>query len=99
MKPEDVRVMSQFMGGGFGSGLRPQFEVVLAVLGALALKRSVRVVLMRPQMYGLGYRPAMIQRIELGASAEGTLEALTHEDVTLTSPYVVFFRTETSTSS
>src|SRR5215831_1468836 len=53
MKPEDVRVMSQFMGGGFGSGLRPQFEVVLAVLAALALKRSVRVVLTRPQMYGL----------------------------------------------
>ncbi|TMJ69090.1 MAG: xanthine dehydrogenase family protein molybdopterin-binding subunit, partial [Alphaproteobacteria bacterium] len=31
MKPEDVRVMSPFMGGGFGSGLRPQFQVVLAV--------------------------------------------------------------------
>jgi xanthine dehydrogenase YagR molybdenum-binding subunit len=37
MKPEDVRVMSPFMGGGFGSGLRPQFEVVLAVLAARAL--------------------------------------------------------------
>src|SRR5262249_22914244 len=73
MKPEDVRVMSPFMGGGFGSGLRPQFEVVLAMLAALALQRSVRVVLTRPQMYGLGYRPAMIQRIELGASADGTL--------------------------
>ena len=60
MKPEDVRVMSPFMGGGFGSGLRPQFEVVLAVLAALALQRSVRVVLTRPQMYVLGYRPAMI---------------------------------------
>jgi xanthine dehydrogenase YagR molybdenum-binding subunit len=36
MKPEDVRVMSPFMGGGFGSGLRPQFEVVLAVIAALA---------------------------------------------------------------
>ena len=63
MKPEDVRVMSPFMGGGFGSGLRPQFEVVLAVLAARALQRSVRVVLTRPQMYALGYRPAMIQRI------------------------------------
>src|SRR5882762_7379335 len=44
MKPEDVRVMSPFMGGGFGSGLRPQFEVVLAMLAARALQRSVRVV-------------------------------------------------------
>ena len=49
--------MSPFMGGGFGSGLRPQFEVVLAVLAARALQRSVRVVLTRPQMYALGYRP------------------------------------------
>ena len=38
LKPEDVRVMSPFMGGGFGSGLRPQFQVVLAVLAARALR-------------------------------------------------------------
>src|SRR6516165_6796715 len=98
MKPQDVRVMSPFMGGGFGSGLRPQFEVVLAVLAARALQRSVRVVLTRPQMYGLGYRPAMIQRIELGASADGTLEAITHEAITVTSQYEDFFRQETGWS-
>src|SRR5499426_4190991 len=98
MKPEEVRVMNPFMGGGFGSGLRPQFEVVLAVLAALALKRSVRVVLTRPQMYGLGYRPAMIQRIELGASADGTLEAITHDAITVTSQYEDFFRQETGWS-
>jgi xanthine dehydrogenase YagR molybdenum-binding subunit len=98
MKPEDVRVMSPFMGGGFGSGLRPQFEVVLAVLAALALKRSVRVVLTRPQMYGLGYRPAMIQRIELGASADGTLDAIMHDAITVTSQYEDFFRQETGWS-
>src|SRR5262249_23757354 len=68
MKPKDVRVMSPYVGGAFGSGLRPQFEEVLAVLAARALKRSVRVVLTRPQMYALGYRPAMIQRIALGAN-------------------------------
>src|SRR6185436_3209751 len=45
MKPEDMRVMSPYMGGGFGSGLRPQFQVVLAMLAARALQRSVRVVL------------------------------------------------------
>jgi xanthine dehydrogenase YagR molybdenum-binding subunit len=98
MKPEDVRVMSPFMGGGFGSGLRPQFEAVLAVLAALALQRSVRVVLTRPQMYGLGYRPAMIQRIELGASADGTLDAITHDAITVTSQYEDFFRQETGWS-
>jgi len=55
LKPENVRVMSPFVGGAFGSGLRPQYQVVLAVLAALALKRSVRVVLTRQQMYSLGY--------------------------------------------
>jgi xanthine dehydrogenase YagR molybdenum-binding subunit len=99
MKPEDVRVMSPFMGGGFGSGLRPQFEAVLAVLAALALHRSVRVVLTRPQMYGLGYRPAMIQRIELGASADGTLDAITHDAITVTACFTNAPMQNTSTSS
>lgn len=98
MKPDDVRVMSPFMGGGFGSGLRPQFQVVLAVLAARALERSVRLVLTRQQMYGLGYRPAMIQRIELGAKADGTLDAITHEAITVTSQYEDFYRQETGWS-
>jgi xanthine dehydrogenase YagR molybdenum-binding subunit len=98
MKPDDVRVMSPFMGGGFGSGLRPQFQVALAVLGARALERSVRVVLTRQQMYGLGYRPAMIQRIALGAKADGTLDAMTHEAITVTSQYENFYRQETGWS-
>jgi xanthine dehydrogenase YagR molybdenum-binding subunit len=98
MKPEDVRVVSLFMGGGFGSGLRPQFQVVLAALAARALRRSVRVVLTRPQLYVLGYRPAMIQTIAIGASREGTLHAITHEAVTVTSQYEDYFRQETGWS-
>jgi xanthine dehydrogenase YagR molybdenum-binding subunit len=98
MKPQDVRVMSPFVGGGFGSGLRPQFEVVLAVLAARALQRSIRVVLTRPQMYALGYRPAMIQRIALGANTGGTLAAITHDAVTVTSRYEEYFRQETGWS-
>jgi xanthine dehydrogenase YagR molybdenum-binding subunit len=98
MKPDDVRVMSPFMGGGFGSGLRPQYQVVLAVLAARALERSVRLVLTRQQMYVLGYRPAMIQRIELGAKAGGTLDAITHEAITVTSQYEDFHRQETAWS-
>jgi xanthine dehydrogenase YagR molybdenum-binding subunit len=98
MKPDEARVMSPFMGGGFGSGLRPQYQVVLAVLAARALERSVRLVLTRQQMYGLGYRPAMIQRIELGAKAGGTLDAITHEAITVTSKYEDFYRQETAWS-
>jgi xanthine dehydrogenase YagR molybdenum-binding subunit len=98
LRPEDVRIMSPYMGGGFGSGLRPQYEVVVAVLAALALKRSVRVVLTRQQMYALGYRPAMIQRIELGTSSAGTLDAIAHEAITVTSQYEDFYRQETGWS-
>src|SRR5271166_276465 len=90
--------MSPFMGGGFGSGLRPQYQVVLAALAARALQRSVRLVLTRQQMYGLGYRPAMIQQIALGANADGTLNAITHEAVTVTSQYEDFHRRETAWS-
>jgi xanthine dehydrogenase YagR molybdenum-binding subunit len=98
MKPEDVRVMSAFVGGAFGSGLRPQYQVVLAVLAARALQRSVRVVLTRQQMYGLGYRPAMIQRIRLGAKADGKLDAITHHAITVTSQFEDFHRHETTWS-
>ena len=98
LEPHKVRVMSPYMGGGFGSGLRPQYQVILAALAALALQRSVRVVLTRHQMYGLGYRPAMIQRIELGAKMDGTLDAITHEAITVTSQYEDFHRQETGWS-
>jgi xanthine dehydrogenase YagR molybdenum-binding subunit len=98
LESDDVRVMSPFVGGGFGSGLRPQFQVVLAALAARALKRSVRLVLTRQQMYVLGYRPAMIQQIELGANVGGTLDAITHEAITVTSQYEDFHRQETGWS-
>jgi xanthine dehydrogenase YagR molybdenum-binding subunit len=98
LKPEELRVMSAFVGGAFGVALRPQFQAVLAVLAARALGRSVRVVLTRQQMYVLGHRPAMIQRIAMGAKADGTLEAITHDAVTLTSQYEDYFRQETGWS-
>jgi xanthine dehydrogenase YagR molybdenum-binding subunit len=98
MNPQDVRVVSPFVGGAFGVGLRPQFEAVLAVLAARALRRSVRVVLTRPQMYALGYRPAMIQRIALGANTGATLDAITHDAVTVTSQYEDYYRQETGWS-
>ncbi|HEX4552885.1 MAG TPA: xanthine dehydrogenase family protein molybdopterin-binding subunit, partial [Xanthobacteraceae bacterium] len=98
MATDQVRVISPFVGGAFGSGLRPQFQVVLAALAARALKRSVRLVLTRQQMYGLCYRPAMIQRIALGTTASGTLDAIMHDALTVTSQYEDFHRQETGWS-
>ena len=93
-KPDEVRVMSPYVGGAFGSGLRPQYQVVLAMLGALALQRSVRLVLTRRQMYGLGHRPATIERLALGAKADGKLDSVTHEAIAVTSQFEEFSRND-----
>src|SRR3982075_2635587 len=98
MNSDDLRVMSPFVGGAFGSGLRPQYQAVLAVLGALSLERSVRLVLTRQQMYGLCYRPATIERLALGAKAGGTLDAITHEAIAVTSQFEEFSRNDTAWS-
>jgi xanthine dehydrogenase YagR molybdenum-binding subunit len=98
MKADDVQVISPYVGGAFGSGLRPQYEVVLAVLGARALRRSVRLVLTRQQMYTLGYRPESIERVALGAKADGSLDAITHDAIAMTSQYEDFARNDTGWS-
>ena len=94
-QPDEIRVISPYVGGAFGSGLRPQYQVVLAALGALALQRSVRVVLTRRQMYGLGYRPMTIEHVALGARPDGTLEAVAHEAIAVTSRFEDFSRNDT----
>jgi xanthine dehydrogenase YagR molybdenum-binding subunit len=99
LHPDNVRVLSPFVGGAFGSGLRPQYEVVLAVQGALQLKCSIRLVLTREQIYGLGYRPATIERVALGAKTDGTLDAITHEAIAMTSQYEDYSRNDTSWSA
>src|SRR4030095_1325220 len=82
-----IRVLSPFVGGAFGLGLRPQYQVFLAALAAHALKRSVRVVLTRQQMFGLVYRPVTWQRVQLGAAPDGSLSALLHDAVGATSRF------------
>jgi xanthine dehydrogenase YagR molybdenum-binding subunit len=83
----NIRVLSPFVGGAFGLGLRPQYQVFLAVLAAHVLKRSVRVSLTRQQMFGLGYRPDTWQRVALGAAPDGRLQGLIHEAVQNTSRF------------
>jgi xanthine dehydrogenase YagR molybdenum-binding subunit len=93
-----LRVISRYVGGAFGSGLRPQYQVFLAVLAARELKRSVRVSLTRQQMFSFGHRPATIQRVALGASRDGKLDALIHEAVAETSEFEDFSETVTTWS-
>lgn len=85
-----IRVISPFVGGAFGSGLRPQYQLVLAAMAALKLQRSVRVTLKRQQMFTFGYRPRTIQRLRLGADTEGRLQALSHQAIGQTSRFEDF---------
>ncbi|MBC5765132.1 xanthine dehydrogenase family protein molybdopterin-binding subunit [Ramlibacter albus] len=80
-----ITLLNTFVGGAFGSGLRPQYNVLLAIVGALHLRRNVRVVLSRQQMFTFGHRPEIWQRMRLGADRDGKLTALIHEAVGETS--------------
>ncbi len=83
----NVRVVTPYVGGGFGSGLRPQYQLFLAMLAAIDLHRSVRVVMTRDQMFTFTHRPETIQRITLGATSDGTLQALKHDAIAETSRF------------
>lgn len=83
----DVRVISPYVGGAYGSGLRPQYQLLLAVLAARELKRPVRVTLTRQQMFTIGYRPSTWQRVALSAGDDGKLASIMHDAVGNTSRY------------
>ncbi|MYS74373.1 molybdopterin-dependent oxidoreductase, partial [Streptomyces sp. SID5926] len=85
-----VRVRSEHIGGGFGSkGLRA--HQVAAVMAATELQRPVRVVMTRRQMFSLaGYRSPTLQRVRLGADADGRLRALEHRSLNQTSTVYEF---------
>jgi xanthine dehydrogenase YagR molybdenum-binding subunit len=88
---ENVRVVSPFVGGAFGSGLRTWPHVTLAALGARVAGRAVKLMLSRRDMYyGVGYRPHTIQRVALGASRDGRLAAIVHDGYQETSTYEEF---------
>ena len=77
---QNIRIVSPFIGGGFGGKLFLRADVLLAALGARAAKRPVKVALTRPLMINnTTHRPATIQRIRLGATKEGKITAIGHE--------------------
>lgn len=83
----DVTVVSPFVGGGFGSGLRPQHQLFLAVMASLALERSVRLELTRRQMFSHVHRPETINELSLGADADGRLRSIRHHALAATSRF------------
>jgi xanthine dehydrogenase YagR molybdenum-binding subunit len=76
----NVHLISRYVGGGFGSKLPINPEVVLAALAARMLGCPVKVALARQQMFSnTGHRPAFRQRIRLGSDRDGRLRAIAHE--------------------
>ncbi|HEX6902192.1 MAG TPA: xanthine dehydrogenase family protein molybdopterin-binding subunit [Thermoanaerobaculia bacterium] len=88
---ENVKVVSPFVGGAFGSSLRPNYYPSLTAMAARELQRPVKVVYTRTQMFtGHGYRPYTIQKVALGADKSGKLAAIIHEAVHNTSSFEEF---------
>lgn len=82
IKPEQVRVDSPYIGGGFGGKLFVRSDAVLAALGAKAAGRPVKVALTRPLVANnTTHRPATIQRIRLGTTQDGRITAIAHESI------------------
>ncbi|CAN5717489.1 xanthine dehydrogenase family protein molybdopterin-binding subunit [soil metagenome] len=77
---ENVEVVSEFIGGGFGGKLSIYADAILAALAARQLKRPVKVTLTRQQMFSVTtHRAATVQRVRLAARQDGTLTAIAHE--------------------
>jgi xanthine dehydrogenase YagR molybdenum-binding subunit len=86
MPPENVRVISHFIGGAFGGKGSAWSHVVLAAMAARQVRRPVKIVLTRRQMFGpVGGRPHTVQHMTLGARRDGTLTALRHDSTSSTS--------------
>ncbi|MEA2563428.1 MAG: xanthine dehydrogenase YagR molybdenum-binding subunit [Acidobacteriota bacterium] len=88
---ENITVVSPFVGGAFGSSLRPNYYPSLTAMAARELRRPVKVVYTRTQMYsGHGYRPYTIQKVALGSERSGKLSSMIHEVVHNTSSFEDF---------
>jgi len=84
--PEQVQVITKFLGSGFGGKLWPWPHAVLAAACSRNLRRPVKLVVSRPMMFqNVGHRPAIEQRIQLAASADGKLTAVQQDYVNHTS--------------
>ncbi|SDZ48179.1 xanthine dehydrogenase YagR molybdenum-binding subunit [Variovorax sp. YR634] len=80
MPKDKVHLMSPYIGGGFGGKLFLRADTLLAALGARIARRPVKVALQRPLIANnTTHRPATIQRIRIGATAQGKITAIGHE--------------------
>ncbi len=73
---ENVRIITRYVGGGFGSKLPYYVDATLAAIGARVLRRPVKLAMTRPQLFHMTtHRTASEQRLRLGADHNGRLTA------------------------
>ena len=83
LKPENVRVITPHIGGGFGSKGGAWGHVIVAAIAAKMVKRPVKLALTRQMMVNsVGLRQRNVQRLRLAATKDGKLTALAHETTT-----------------
>jgi xanthine dehydrogenase YagR molybdenum-binding subunit len=82
LEPSQVHVVTEHVGGGFGSKGFPRANTVLAAIAARVVERPVKFAVTRPQMFAVvGHRTQSIQRVRLGADRDGRLAAVGHDVV------------------
>ena len=80
MPPENVRLISPFIGGGFGSKLWVNADAILAAIAARQLKRPVKTALTRQQIFMVTtHRSDTIQHIRIGTDRDGRIQAIGHD--------------------
>jgi xanthine dehydrogenase YagR molybdenum-binding subunit len=95
-----VRVVTGFVGGGFGAKAMVWPNVTLTAMAARHVRRPVKLMLPRPQMFtSNGHREEQEQRITLGAGRDGRLTAIRHEKLSITSPFDDWAEPATGVSS
>ena len=88
---DNVRVISPFVGGAFGSAGQIWPHQLLASFAARQMRRPVKLVLTRKQMYaGIGYRPTSRQRLAIGADRSGRISVIVHDGRTETARYATY---------
>ena len=92
--PSKVRIVSRYVGGGFGGKLPVYGDVILSAMAARQLRRPVKTALTRQQMFHFTtHRSQTVQRLRLGAAPDGRLTAIGHDSLSHSARFDDFYET------
>lgn len=91
LKEENVRVITKFIGGAFGSAFTTWPHSIAAIIGARKVGRPLKLSLTRDQLFThVGYRPQSVQKVGISANKDGKLVGISHEAKAMTARYQTF---------